>query len=596
MNSARNTTHALAATSGPPIAVAIRRAIRNGYGLGDLRSDVMAGLVVGVVALPLSMALAVASGVAPQHGLYTAIVAGGLIALLGGSKVQVSGPTAAFVVILAPISAKFGLGGLLVASMLAGTILLLIGMARMGRLIEFIPYPVTTGFTAGIAVVIATLQINDFLGLGITKFPDHYWEKVQLLGTHVAALREGWPGWANFAVGAFTLALLLILPKFTQRIPAPIIALPAGALLALLLPRLGIDAPVATILTRFPETHGVPQVLPGFSFPWMLATPSGQPVYELLTDGDQFKALLGAAFAIAMLGAIESLLSAVVADGMTGKRHDPDSELVAQGIGNIAAPFFGGFAATGAIARTATNIRYGARSPLAAITHALFLLVVMVAAAPLLGYLPMASMAAMLLVVARNMAEVKHFVHILRVAPRSDILVLLACFSLTVIFDMVVSVSVGVVLAAMLFMGRMAESSQVTLVGEEHADPDVPLPPGIKIYQVAGPLFFGAAQRAMGALQTVEDHVRVLILDLRNVPNLDATGLVALESTLDKLHRRKVFVVIAGVQNQPLHLMAKAGWKHRPWLVVMRSYADAIALSRTLSPSDFDHATGLSEA
>lgn len=596
MNSVRNTTQAAAAAVGPPIAVAIRRAIRNGYGLADLRADVMAGLVVGVVALPLSMALAVASGVAPQHGLYTAIVAGGLIALLGGSKVQVSGPTAAFVVILAPIAAKFGLGGLLVASMLAGMMLLLIGMARMGRLIEFIPYPVTTGFTAGIAVVIATLQINDFLGLGIAKFPEHYLQKVQLLGAHIAALRHGWASWPNFAVGAFTLALLLVLPKVTQRVPAPIIALPAGALLALLLPRLGIDAPVATILTRFPETHGVPQMLPSFTFPWMLATPSGQPVYELLTDGEQFKALLGSAFAIAMLGAIESLLSAVVADGMTGKRHDPDSELVAQGIGNIAAPFFGGFAATGAIARTATNIRYGARSPLASITHAFFLLIVMVAAAPLLGYLPMASMAAMLLVVARNMAEVKHFVHILRVAPRSDILVLLACFSLTVIFDMVVSVSVGVVLAAMLFMGRMAEASQVTLVGEEHADSEAPLPPGIRIYQVAGPLFFGAAQRAMGAFQTVEDHVRVLILDLRNVPTLDATGLVALESTLEKLHRRKVFVVIAGVQNQPLHLMAKAGWKHRPWLIVMRSYADAIALSRTLSASDFEHSANLSEA
>jgi SulP family sulfate permease len=590
MTHTRGSTRSLSAHIGPPVAVALRRTFRLGYGLADLRSDILAGLVVGVIALPLSMALAVASGVPPQHGLYTAIIAGGLIALLGGSKVQVSGPTAAFVVILAPISAKFGLGGLLLATLLAGTMLLLFGMSRMGRFIEFIPYPVTTGFTAGIAVVIATLQVKDFLGLQIGRMPEHYWDKLAVLYQALPTVH-----WPDLAIGIFTLALLLLLPRLTQRIPAPIIALPLAALAAALLPALGVELPVETIRSRFPETNGIPQTPPLLLLPWMQAGSGGVSIGHQLLDGSVLQALLASAFAIALLGAIESLLSAVVADGMTGKRHDPDSELVAQGIGNIVAPFFGGFAATGAIARTATNIRYGARSPLAAVTHSLFVLLVMVSAAPLLGYLPMAAMAAMLLVVARNMAEIKHFLHILRVAPRSDILVLLTCFSLTVAFDMVVSVTVGVVLAALLFMGRMAEASQVTLVGQEHDEAPEPLPKGMLLYRVAGPLFFGAAQRAMGALNTVDDHVRVLVLDLRDVPTMDATGLVALESALAKLHRRKIFVVIAGVQEQPLHLMAKAGWKHRPWLVVWRNFQDALALARSLSPSDFDSVGQLSE-
>ncbi len=567
--------------SAPALATAIRRAFRNGYGPRALYDDVLAGIVVGVVALPLAMALAVASGVPPQHGLYTAIVAGALIALLGGSKVQVSGPTAAFVVILTPISAKFGLGGLLVATVIAGTILVLLGLARMGRLIEFIPFPVTTGFTAGVACVIATLQLKDFLGLQSEPLPMHFLEKLVVLLRALPTLHV-----PDVAIGVLTLTLLLVLPKLTTRLPAPLVALPLAAALAALLPVMGLDFHVETIRSRFPETAGIPQLAPHWVWPWLQPDPTGEPIGYALADLNVLRALLGAGFAIAMLGAIESLLSAVVADGMTGKQHDPDAELIAQGVGNVVAPFFGGFAATGAIARTATNIRAGARSPIAAVVHAVFILLAIVVAAPWLGYLPMASMAALLLVVARNMSEVKHFTHVLRVGPRSDILVMLTCFALTIVFDMVLAVTAGVVLAALLFIGRMAETAQTTLVGAEHPELPQPLPRGVLLYQVGGPLFFGAAQRAVSALRAIGDDARIVILDLRQVPTMDATGLVTLESVLDKLHEQRVFVVIAGVAEQPLRLMARAGWKHRPWLVVSRRFADALALAATLSDSD----------
>ncbi len=567
----------------PTPAIALRQTFSGGYTWSALRADILAGLVVGIVALPLSMALAVASGVPPQHGLYTAIIAGALIAALGGSKVQVSGPTAAFVVILAPISAQFGVGGLLVASMLAGGIMALMGLARLGRLIEFIPYPVTTGFTAGIAVVIATLQLKDFFGLSLAEMPPHYLEKV-------AALVQAWRTMSagDLTIGALTLALLVVVPRVLRNVPAPIVALPLAALAAVVLPQVLPDWSVETIRTRFPESGGVPQVPPMPLWPWMLPDGSGRPILSSLTDINTLKSLVVSGFVIAMLGAIESLLSAVVADGMTGEKHDPDAELLAQGTGNLVAPFFGGFAATGAIARTATNIRSGARSPLAAITHAAFILVVMICAAPLLGYLPMASMAALLLVVAWNMSEARHFGHMLRVAPRHDIAVLLVCFGLTVIFDMVVAVSIGVVLAAMLFMKRMADVAHVQLVGDGHPALGEPLPPGVILYKIGGPLFFGAAQKAMSALRSIHASARVVILDLSAVPVMDATGLVNLESALTKLQAARVFVVLAGVQKQPLDLMARAGWKHRDWVIVLRSYDDAIQLARTLAASDMD--------
>lgn len=539
----------------------------------------MAGLVVGIVALPLSMALAIASGVPPQHGLYTAIVAGGLIALLGGSRVQVSGPTAAFVVILAPIAAKFGIGGLLLASMLAGLLLIVAGMAGLGRLIEFIPYPVTTGFTSGIAVVIATLQVKDFLGLSIAHMPDHYLAKV---GAIVSALPTARPG--DIAIGVFTLLLLIGLPRITRIVPAPLIALSAGAVAAALLARVAPTWSATTIADRFSYVvdgirhSGIPSLPPLPGWPWNQPGPDGA---SLALDWQAVEALIGPAFAIAMLGAIESLLSAVVADGMTGGKHDPDCELIAQGIGNVVAPFFGGFAATGAIARTATNIRYGARSPLAAFVHALFVLCAVLLLASALKYLPMASMGALLFIVAWNMSEARHFAHLLRVAPGSDVFVLLACFGLTVVFDMVIAVSAGVVLAALLFMRRMAELSSVKLV-DSHALPgEQQVPPHTLVYEIAGPLFFGAAQKAMSSLRTVADGIRTVILDLRSVPAMDATGLVNLESVVERLRKSGVFVILTGVQKQPLHVIARGGWKnHHLWMAIHGSMEEALETAR----------------
>ncbi|HXB54292.1 MAG TPA: C4-dicarboxylic acid transporter DauA [Vicinamibacteria bacterium] len=563
----------------PPPALALRQSLRKGYGLAGLRADLMAGMVVGVVALPLSMALAIAAGVPPQHGLYTAIVAGGLIALLGGSRVQVSGPTAAFVVILSPISQRFGLGGLLLATLMAGLLLIAMGVARMGRLIEFVPYPVTTGFTAGIAVVIGTLQIKDLLGLTVEAMPEHYLDRLEALALALPSTRL-----EDVLIASLTLALLICWPRVTTRIPGPLVALAVGAGAAALAARFIPGFEVATIQSRFhyvldgATLPGIPRTPPLPVLPWNMPGPDGRPLF---ISFPLIRLLAPSAFAIALLGAMESLLSAVVADGMTGFKHDPDVELLAQGVGNLVVPFFGGIAATGAIARTATNVRSGARSPLAAFFHALVVLGAVLALAPLLGYLPMASLAALLLLVAWNMSERDHFVRMLRVAPRSDVAVLLICFGLTVLFDMVVAVTVGVVLASLLFMKRMAEVSGVRLVEEHPLTLDKPLPKGVLIYEVAGPLFFGAAHQAMAALKEVDTGVRVVILDLRSVPAMDATALVGLESAFERLHRDQIFVILAGVQTQPLRVMARAGWRDRHGrLAIYRSFERAVDEAR----------------
>lgn len=568
-------------------AAALRRMLREGYGAAELRADLLAGIVVGIVALPLSMALAIASGVPPQHGLYTAIVGGGTIALLGGSRYQVSGPTAAFVVVLAPIAATHGVGGLLVATVLAGVILVALGAARLGGLIQFVPHPVTTGFTAGIAVVIATLQLKDFLGLETGAMPAHYLERVAMLVRALPSTRI-----ADVAVGGVTLATLLfwprLLPRVAKSVPAPLVALALATGLAEALRAVDPTLGVATIASRFSfarggtSVPGIPDLPPLFALPWTLAGADGRP---LVLSLDLLRDLVPSAFAIAMLGAIESLLSSVIADGMTGTRHDPDTELLAQGAGNLLAPFFGGIAATGAIARTATNIRAGARSPMAAVFHSAFVLVAVIALAPALGHLPMTALAALLLLVAWNMSEAKHFAHVLRVAPRSDVVVLLVCFGLTVIFDMVIAVTVGILLAALLFMRRMADISQVRLVGREHAAIEPPLPSGVMLYDIGGPLFFGAAQKAMSALDAIEGHVTTVLLDVRDVPIMDATGLVNLESAIDRLRRSGVRVILGGVQPQPAEVLAHAGVESdEDRVVVCERFDDAVALARLLPP------------
>jgi len=532
-----------------PIGVALRRSLAQGYTLSRLKQDVLAGVVVGIVALPLSMALAIAVGVPPQHGLYTAIVAGAVVALAGGSKHQVTGPTAAFVVILAPIVSKYGLSGLLTAGLMAGVLLVAMGAMRLGRLIEFIPHPVTTGFTAGIATVIATLQLKDVLGLPIAKQPDEYFEKLVTLwrARHGASLTE-------LAVAAVTLAILLYWRKVSRTVPAPLVALVLVSVVVSLLVHLFPSLHVATIGSRFHtsihghEYAGIPSLPPEPRLPWE----SGSMTLAKARD------LVSPAFAIAMLGAIESLLSAVIADAMTGKKHDPNGELVGLGLGNIIAPFFGGIAATGALARTATNIRAGATSPIAAVAHSLTVLLAVLVAAPLVAYVPMAALAALLLLVAWNMCDARHFLHIVRVAPGSDVAVLLLCFTLTVVFDMVVAIGVGVVLAALLFMKRMSELTSARVFDGSDKDESRVVPKGVTVYEIAGPLFFGAAQRAMGAIETAGSGIRVIVLALGRVPSIDATGLVALESALERLRSAKTLVIIAGPFPEPRRIFEKA--------------------------------------
>jgi SulP family sulfate permease len=534
-----------------PIAVALRRTLEQGYSFAQLRQDALAGVVVGIVALPLSMALAIAIGVAPQHGLYTAIVAGIVVALTGGSKHQITGPTAAFIVILAPITSKYGLSGLLTAGLMAGVLLVVMGLTRLGRFIQFIPHPVTTGFTAGIATVIATLQVKDIFGLPLAKLPDGYFEKVMALWG-----ARGQASMVELAIAAVTLSLLLLWPRVTKTVPAPLVALVLVSMAATAIGRAYPALHVVTIGSRFHTTidghdyAGIPRLPPMPILPW--AAGGGMSFGRI-------RELMGPALAIAMLGAIESLLSAVIADAMTGKKHDPNAELVGLGLGNIVVPFFGGIAATGALARTATNIRAGGTSPIASIVHALTVLAAVLIAAPLVAYVPMSALAALLLLVAWNMSDARHLAHTLRVAPKSDVAVLLTCFVLTVVFDMVMAIGVGVVLAALLFMQRMSELTSSRVFAPSSSEDEArSLPKGVIVYEIAGPLFFGAAEKAMGAIDTVGGSARVVVLALGTVTVIDATGLVALESAIERLRRMKKLVVIAGPLPEPRSVFEKS--------------------------------------
>ncbi|MBX3154360.1 MAG: C4-dicarboxylic acid transporter DauA [Deltaproteobacteria bacterium] len=529
----------------------LRRKLREGYTRQDLRADALSGLVVGVVALPLSMALAIACDVPPQHGLYTAIIAGILCSLLGGTRFQVTGPTAAFVVILLPIVHKYGLGGLLVAGMMAGVMLVAMGLARLGRFMQFVPHPVTTGFTMGIAVVIGVFQLKDVLGLSLPRTEGTF----EYLSA-VWDARGQVNGW-DVAVAVLVVALLLWLPRVQKRVPAPLVALAVASVAVVVCTHLIPGFHATTIGSKFSytlggETHGgIPPLPPLPIVPW-----DGSLDFRMVRE------LLPSAFAIAMLGAIESLMAAVVADGMSGTEHDPNSELIALGIANIVCPFFGGIAATGALARTATNIRAGARSPFSATLHAVFILTCTIALAPLVSYLPMAGLAGLLLVVARNMSEARHFVRLSRVAPGADVMVMLTCFGLTVVFDMVVAVTFGILLAALLFMKQMAVLTRANL--RSVTDTKVEVPDGVRVYELAGPLFFGAAKTAMEALHTAGGTDHTVILAMQHVPTMDATGLVALESALDRLHRSKVKVIFAGLTSEVHDILDRAGIKRSP--------------------------------
>ena len=511
------------------------------YSLPRLLKDAIAGVTVGIIAIPLAMALAIASGVPPQYGLYTSAIAGIVIAICGGSRFSVSGPTAAFVVILFPVSQQFGLSGLLLATLMSGFILLLMGLARFGRLIEYIPLPVTLGFTSGIAITIGTMQFKDFFGLTMATVPEHYLSKVAALVMAMPTLDFG-----DAAIGIVTLGVLIFWPKLGLRVPGHLPALLAGCAVMAIFMQAG--HPVATIGSRFhyllpdgSQGNGIPAILPQFTLPWNQDSGLSWSLVQ---------ALLPAAFSMAILGAIESLLCAVVLDGMTGKKHHSDSELIGQGIGNIVSPFFGGITATAAIARSAANVRAGATSPVSAIIHSLLVILALLVLAPWLSWLPLAAMAALLLMVAWNMSEAHKVVDLLRRAPKDDILVMLTCMSLTVLFDMVIAITAGIVMASLLFMRRIAKLTRLTEVPVETPD-------NMLVMRINGPLFFAAAERIFSELQSRSAGKKVIVLLWDRVAVLDAGGVNALRNFIDNL-TEGTEVRIAEIPFQPLKTLARA--------------------------------------
>ncbi len=534
-----------------PFRALIDACWREKYTLSRFSRDAIAGVTVGIIAIPLAMALAIGSGVAPQYGLYTAAVAGIVIALSGGSRFSVSGPTAAFVVILYPVAQQFGLAGLLVATLMSGIFLILFGLARFGRLIEYIPLSVTLGFTSGIGITIATMQVKDFFGLTLEHVPEHYLNKVAALAMAMPSVNIG-----DAAIGIVTLATLILWPRLGLRLPGHLPALLAGCAVMAVVTSLGGE--VATIGSRFhyvladgTQGNGIPQLLPQLMLPWSM------PNSDFTLSWDSLSALLPAAFSMAMLGAIESLLCAVVLDGMTGTKHNANSELVGQGLGNIIAPFFGGITATAAIARSAANVRAGATSPVAAIIHSLLVILALLALAPLLSWLPLSAMAALLLMVAWNMSEAHKVVNLLRRAPKDDIIVMLICMSLTVLFDMVIAISVGIVLASLLFMRRVARMTRLAPLS------NVNVPEDVLALRVTGPLFFAAAEGLFIQLaQQVPGH-RVVILQWDAVPVLDAGGLDAFQRFVEKIPEG-CELRVTNLEFQPLRTLARAGVKPIP--------------------------------
>jgi SulP family sulfate permease len=517
---------------------------RKRYSWASFGKDCIAGLTVGVVALPLAMAFSIAAGGTPAQGLYTAIVAGFCISLLGGSKYQIGGPTGAFVVIIFGVIARHGMDGLILATIMAGIMLVIMGCAGLGRFIKFIPYPVTTGFTTGIGLLIFSQQVKDFFGLTVEssspEFLSMWAEYFEALPTaHLVTL----------AIGLGTMAVILLVRRFIPRIPGAVVGVAAATVICHFL-----ALPVDTIGTRF---GGIPQALPHPALPavsWVM-------VRELLRDS----------FAIAILAAIESLLSAVVADGMTGDRHNANMELVAQGIGNIAGGVFGGIPATGAIARTATNIKSGAVSPVAGIIHAITLVLFILFLAPAASSIPLASLSAVLMVVAWDMSNMGRFISIIRRAPKSDAFVLLASFALTVMVDLIFAVEVGVVLAAFLFLRRMVEVADIKpgaknlgaelVYGHPEESGAVPKFAGnIEIYEITGPFFFGVADSLQHILRGVAKKPSAFILRMRDVPAIDATGITALESFLGQCRRGNIRLILCEIREQPLHALGKAGF------------------------------------
>ena len=515
----------------PKLVVSLRQ-----YSRQMFLHDLLAGITVGLVALPLAMAFGIASGVTPQAGLYTAVVAGFLISALGGSRTQIGGPTGAFVVIVAGIVARFGLPGLAMVTLMAGIILLAMGLTGLGSAVRFIPRPVVIGFTNGIAILIASTQIKDFFGLRVGAVPSEFMPRMRLLIGHMPSFN-----WQALAIGVATLAIILIVPRFTKRIPASIVALLACTVACAL-----FHLPIETIGTRF---GGIPRGLPPFAIPDFHA--------------EHILPFIPSAFTVALLAALESMLSAVVADGMTGDRHNPNVELVAQGIANITSPLFGGIPATGAIARTATNIRSGARSPVSGIVHALTLLAILLVAAPLASYIPLATLAAVLFVVAYNMGEWREIGGILQLGFTA-ISVWLVTFALTVFADLTVAVSVGMALAALVYIYRIAETTTVTPVtddyirdGLSHSLQGRIIPSYVTLLRIHGPFLFGTTEKLVEATSNVEVFEPIVILRLRNMTAIDATGIHAIESFAKRLTESGRTLLLCGAMQQPSKLLQR---------------------------------------
>jgi sulfate permease, SulP family len=513
------------------------------YTRADFSADLVAGITVGVVALPLAMAFAIAAGVKPEAGLFTAIIAGFLISALGGSRVAIGGPTGAFIVILYGIYAKYGANNLAICTIMAGVMLLILGAARLGTAIKFIPYPVTMGFTSGIAVLIFATQIKDFFGLRLDKVPSEFFAKMTALAEQAGTFQ-----WRGTALAAASLGIILFWPKTWQRrVPGSIVALVLGTAAVALL-----SLPVETIGTRF---GGIPRALP-------------KPVWPAMS-WEIMRQLVQPATTIALLAAIESLLCAVVADGMVDDRHDPNQELMAQGLANIVCPLFGGIAATGAIARTAVNVKCGGRTPVAGMVHALTLLLIILVAAPLARFIPLATLSAVLVNVALNMGEWHNFGRLLK-WPRSDAVVFLAAFILTVVVDLTVAVEVGMVLAAILFIKQVSETTQITAVdettdteGAHHSLVGKSIPEGVMVYRIFGSFFFGAVDKLESALRRLKQEPDVLILRMRKVLAMDATALNSLEDLHQRLQSHGKHLVLSGPHTQPLFMMDKAGFLDR---------------------------------
>lgn len=506
-----------------------------GYTRRDFAGDLWAGVVVGVVALPLAIAFAIASGVSPEKGLVTAVVAGFLISAFGGSRVQIGGPTGAFVVIVYGIVEKYGVGGLAIATFMAGMMLVAMGLARLGSLMRFIPHPVIVGFTSGIAVIIASTQVRDFFGLRMPAMPSEFFAKWVSIFRHVGTVNV-----QSLGIGMLCIVVLMFWPKLSRKVPASLVGLVLCTVLAQ-----WFNLSVETVGSRF---GSIPSVFPTPHLPNL--------EWEVLRN------LVQPAIAIALLAGIESLLSATVADGMIGGRHRPNMELVAQGIANIASPLFGGIPATGAIARTATNVKNGGRTPVAGIVHALTLLGIMLVLGRFAALIPLSCLAAILLMVAYHMSEWRTFAALFR-GPRADIAVLLTTFVLTVVVDLTVAITAGVVLALLLFMKQMSEAFHVGPLMNGQGSEDIlersSIPEGVEVYEINGPLFFGAAQKFEEAITAVSRKPKALILRLRNLLSLDASGLHALQSVHKNCKRQGIVLILSGVHAQPTIALFQSG-------------------------------------